>query len=131
MIIFAGLADGFEQMLHALEIDAIALLEIELGFARHHAGEMEDHVRPRGEQLRGDARRRQIVGARIDLARKPGRLLRRDHVGQRELVDGLAVQAAVLGQPLGQLAADHARRAGDENVHVLAPAIGLTCHCRA
>ena len=47
---------------------------------------------------------------------------RRDDVDQRQLVDRLAVQRAVDDQPLGELAADHAGRAGDENVHCVSRA---------
>ena len=48
---------------------------------------------------------------------KPAGRVARDDIHQRQLFDRLAVQRAVDDQPLDQLAADHAGRAGDENVH--------------
>ena len=44
---------------------------------------------------------------------------RADDVEQTQLVDWLAGERAVLAEPFGQLAADHASRAGNEYVHVL------------
>ena len=55
---------------------------------------------------------------------------RRDDVDQRQLFDRLAVQRAVDDQPLDQLAADHAGRAGDENVHVAFPSRPIRAELR-
>ena len=53
---------------------------------------------------------------RIDVVR--GRLrVGRDDVVQRELGDLALADPAVRQEPLGELAADHAGRAGDEDVH--------------
>ena len=51
-------------------------------------------------------------------------LVRRHDVEQRQLVDLLAVEPAVPGEPLGQLAADHAGGAGDEDMHVVCSLAG-------
>jgi len=45
-------------------------------------------------------------------------LRRWNDVEQRHLVDALAVEFSIAGQPFRQLAADHAGRAGNEYVHV-------------
>ena len=81
---------------------------------------MEDHVRPVGDRLGGRARRRKDrPRAPRSCAGKARRLTRRHDVEKRELVDRLAVERFVGDQPLGQLAADHAGRAGDEDVHAV------------
>ena len=116
--LIAGGADRFEQRAGAVEIDVVALVEIGFGLARHDAGEMEDHLRPAGDQLLRRARCGEIAGRDIDLAREARRLFRRHHVGQRQLVDRLTVELAVLDQPRGELAADHAGGAGDQNMHL-------------
>ena len=96
MIAVAGVADRFEQVLHAVEIDAIALLEIEFGLARHDAGEMEDHI---GTLRRSASRRRPAPADRrtraSTLPENPAGVAGRDDVGERQLVDRLAVERAV------------------------------------
>ena len=59
----------------------------------------------------------EIAGPHLHMVGEAGGPRRRDDVHQRQLFDRLAVQRAVDDQPLDQLAADHAGRAGDENVH--------------
>ena len=86
LVAVAGLADRLEQLARAVEIDAVALLEIGLGFARDDRGEMEDHVRPLGDQLVGRARRRSRATTSRRQSR-PRRRLRRDDVMQGQLVD--------------------------------------------
>ena len=117
LVAVAGLADRLEQRPGAVEVDVIALLQIDLGLAGHDPGEMEDHVRPLGDGLHGDGRIGEIAGPHLHMIGEAGRPGRGDDVHQRELFDRLAVQRAVDDQPLDQLAADHAGRAGDENVH--------------
>ena len=46
-----------------------------------------------------------------------GRRLRRDDVVQRELGDLALADPRIGEEPLGDFAADHAGRAGDENMH--------------
>src|SRR5690349_2514240 len=121
-----GLADRVEQRAHALEVHPIALVEIDLGLAGDDAGEMEDRVGPGRDELFGLARRREIAGHDVDrgqrLAPRGWRRLRpAHHVVQRELVDRDAVERAVGDEARGELAPDHARRAGDEDMHAVSP----------
>src|SRR3981081_4745950 len=53
----AGRADRLEQRTGAVQIDAIALVEIKLGFARHDTGEVKDHVGAPLAGPRGPGRR--------------------------------------------------------------------------
>src|SRR3954470_16569527 len=78
---------------------------------------MEDDIRTVGHQLAARILARNVERVGVDLAEKTRGRLRRHDVDQRELVDRLAVEPALVNDPRGQLAADHARRAGNENVH--------------
>ena len=62
LVAVADCADRFQQRAGAVEIDAVALLEIGFRLARDHAGEMEDHVRPFRDRFFRDARRGEIGG---------------------------------------------------------------------
>ncbi len=104
--------------MHADQVDAVALLEVGLRFARHHRGEMEDHVGTILDQLAARILARDVERVGVDFSAEACGLRRRHDVDQREPVDRLAVQAAVGDEALGQLAPDHAGRAGDEDVHV-------------
>src|SRR3954471_4391111 len=121
MVAAARGADGFEQVVKGHEIDAVAFLEIGLSFARDDRREMENHVRLTGHQPEAGILARNVERVRVDLAGKSRRMVRRHHIDQRELVDGLAVKASVADEAPGELASDHAGRAGDENVHWLIP----------
>ena len=90
LVAAAGGADRFQQRAGAVEIDVVALLEIGFRFARHHAGEMEDHVRPACDRLRRGARGGQVAGCKLDGAGEAGGFFRRDHVDQRQPVDWFA-----------------------------------------
>ena len=118
MIAAARRADRFEQIVKTDQVDAVALLEIGLGLAGDHRGEMEDHIRTTGHQLAARILARDVIRIGVGRAAEPRRHLRRHHVDQGELVDRLAVQPAVRHETLGELAPDHAGGAGDENVHV-------------
>src|SRR5262245_23003850 len=115
----ARCADGFEQRARAVEIDAIALVEIEFCFAGDDAGEMEDRIGPRVERSRRLARLGQVGRHDFRLSCEIQNRDRWNDVEQRDLVDPLAVELSIPGQPLRQLAADHAGRAGDEDMHVV------------
>ena len=96
-----------------------ALLEIGLGLAGHHRGQMKDDVGTAGD---GGACRRgigDIGGAALDVADEFFRLLRRHDIDQRQLLDGAVVERPGAGadQPRSELAPDHSRGAGDEDVH--------------
>src|SRR2546423_7711681 len=126
MVTISGRADRFEQIVKSDEIDAVALLEIGLGFAGHDRGEMKDRIRTTADQPAARILARYIERVSVDLAGKSRRRFRRHHIDQGELVDRLAVQPAVRGEPLGQLAPDHARRPGNENVHAVVPPTPLS-----
>src|SRR3954454_4344041 len=108
------------------EVDAVALLEIGLCFAGDDRRKMEDDIRTVGHQLAARILARNVERVGVDLAEKTRGRLRRHDVNQRELVDRLAVEPALVNDPRRQLAPDHARRAGNENVHC-APLPNLSC----
>ena len=84
-------ADRLEEREHAVEIAAIALLEVELGLGGHDARGMKDDFRAPGDEARGDARCREVVDDDLGRARE-GRLRRRNHVGEGEPRDRLAIE---------------------------------------
>ena len=112
----ANRADGVDQEPRAVEIDAIALIELRLGLAGHDRGEVEDRVRPVHQQRRGGGGIGEVGGDEADRQRRAGRLGRRDHVLQRHAGDLTAAEMAVLHKPFSQLAADHAGGAEDEDM---------------
>ena len=116
LVAAADQANGIDQHPRAVEIDAVALVEIELGLAGDDGGEMEDHVGPVGDQLLRGARDGEIT--RVHLDRKAGfsgvaGATTSCSVMLRDV--GLA-EPAVFQQPLDQFAADHAGRAQNQNV---------------
>src|SRR5262249_43336778 len=96
-----------------------AVVEMELVFAGDDAGEMEDHLGAVRDRFGGFPGCGQIGGDGLDLSFGRVRLGRADNIEQTQLVDWLASERAVLAEPFGQLAADHASRAGNKYVHVL------------
>jgi hypothetical protein len=95
----------------------VALLEVELGAGRGEAGEMEDHIGPRRHRRSRRALRGEIGGGQLHPAGEARRPRGGHHIEQGQRGDRLAVERTVAREPLGQLAADHAGRAGDEDVH--------------
>ena len=118
-IAVAGRAHRLQQGARAVEIDPIALVEIELGLARDHAGEVEDHI---GTRRRPPCSPRPWLRGRRSThstsPEKPAGAAGAHDVEQGQLVDRLAIERAVAGEPPGELAADHAGGAGDEDMHV-------------
>src|SRR3954449_4063894 len=104
----ADVADGVEELARAVEIDAVALVEVGLGLARHDRREMEDDVRPLGDELLGLAGLGEVRRDGADLERRVRRRLRLDDVVQRRLGDLAPAEPAVLRQPVRELAPDHA-----------------------
>src|SRR3974390_1336685 len=88
-LVVADRAHRLEQCAGAVEVDAVALLEISFRFARNYAGEMEDHVRLFRHGLFRGAWCRKIDGADLDVIGEAWRPLWRAHVDQRQLVDRL------------------------------------------
>ena len=85
-----------------VEVDAIALLEVSLRFARDHGREVEDDVGSAGDQPRRDARLGEI---------------RDQHGGRFNDIDQIDLADTIAGESLRKLAPDHARRASDEDPH--------------
>ena len=110
-------AHRLEQGAGAVEVDAVAFLEISFRFARDYAGEMEDHVWLLRHGLFRGAWCRKIDGADLDVIGEAWRPLWHAQVDQRQLVDRLVAERPIDCQAGGELAADHARSAGDQNVH--------------
>src|SRR6266436_3974984 len=116
LVAAAGKPDRIEQHPRAVEVDPIALVEIELGLAGDDSRQMEDHIGPIRDQLFGDARNREIAGHRIDRKSRFVGLCGSNHVLQRHAADITLAETSVAQQPLGQFAADHAGRAENQNV---------------
>src|SRR5579872_6771260 len=66
LVAVAGEPDRIEQHPRAVEIDAIALIEIKLGLARDDRGEMKDHLGAVGDQLFGGAGQREVARYHLD-----------------------------------------------------------------
>ena len=92
-------ADRLQQRPHAIEIDAIALFEIKLGFAGDDAGEMEDHIRPLRDRLRRLRRGGEISGPGVHRSGKARRLCGRHDIEQREPLNRLALSLPSVDQP--------------------------------
>src|SRR5258706_1961137 len=101
LVALTDLADRFEKAPCAVEVDAVALLEVGLGLARDDRREVENDVGARGDELLRLARRGKVGD---DALRAGG-----DDVVEDEVVFS--------AQPLGQLATDHSRGAGDQRPH--------------
>ena len=114
----AGLADRFQKRARRVEVDADALLEIELGLSRNDRREMENNVRPPGDRRLCYCGLSDVGREGADDSRKFCRLLRSADVDERELLDRPAVELAGLNEARRQLAPDHPRGAGDQNVHL-------------
>src|SRR5262249_28526603 len=103
--LMAGGPNGLEQQPRAIEIDAVAFGEIELPLAREEGGQMKDDVGPVGEELVGLACSRQVAAVDPHRHFRGRRCRRRGNVIKIKLCNRLAVEAARLRQPFGQLAA--------------------------
>ena len=124
-IAVAGRADRLEQRTGAVEVDAVPLVEIKLGFAGDHAGEMEDRY-PAG--ARWPAPPRPAWKDR----RPPGPSCPQSSSAVVGMTTSSSVSLSICrplsppspDKPFGQLAPDHAGRAGDEDVHVVCSLAG-------
>src|SRR6185437_3715305 len=100
----ALLANRLEEVAGAVEVDAIALVEIGLGFARDDRREVENEGRPGTGESRRRGGGREIGGDCFDLARKL-RPRRFHDMGKRQYLHGLAAHTAGIEKRLGELAA--------------------------
>ncbi len=116
LVAAANQPDRIEQHPRAVEIDPVALVEIELGLAGDDRREMEDHVGTIRDQLFGKTRHREIAGDDIDRKSRLGRGCRRHHVLQGHARDIAVAKPPVAQQPFDQFAADHAGRAQYQNM---------------
>ena len=110
------MADRVEERARAVEVDAVALVEIRLGLAGDDGGEVEDDVRAGRDGARRLAGKGEIGRARIELAREAGGRIGRHDIEQGECRDRAAAEHAFRGEAGGELAADHAGRADDQDV---------------
>src|SRR4029077_18773480 len=102
------MTDRLDEVARAVEIDAIALVEIRLGLAGNDRGQVENDVGTRGD-VRGngppignvDSRERHLAG-------DDGGLFRRRYVNEGERGYLPPGELALACQPFGELAADHA-----------------------
>lgn len=109
--------DRFQQIAHAVEIDAVALVEIALGLAGDDRGKVEDQVRTEcGEFLRHSR-----VARILDADRRPAREIGRQgggrDIGEGEFANFLAGATSLARQTFRQFPADHAGRPRDQNMH--------------
>ena len=61
-----GASDRLQQPAGAVEVHPVSLVEVRLRLAGHHRGQMEDHLRPAGHQVRRGPPLRQIDRHSID-----------------------------------------------------------------
>jgi len=71
-IVVARLADRIEQRTRAVKIDPPALVEIEFGFRRDDAGNVEDDIGPRGDERLRSTRAAKSKGTRATSPANPG-----------------------------------------------------------
>src|ERR1700733_3106983 len=116
LVAAADQPDRIEQHPRAVEVDAVALVEIELGFTRDDRREMENHVGAAGDQFFGDARQCEIAGHGLDRKSSLLRLLWRHHVVARHPRDVACAEPAIPEQPLDQFAPDHTGGAENQNM---------------
>ena len=110
-------ANGLEQEPRPVEVDAIALLEIRLRLPRDDCGKVEDDVGATRHHVVGDPGLGDVGDDRLDRKRCIGAARLRHNVHERHARDGSACHDAVAHQPLGELAAEHARRTDNQDAH--------------
>ena len=106
-----------KQSPRAVEVDAVALLEIGLRLARDDGREVEDHVGAARYQTVSDPRLRQIGHDDLDPethTRWPSRL---NDVDKHHIPNLLTPDNPVPHQPLRELATKHPRRTNNQNPH--------------
>ena len=99
-------------MTGAVEIDPVTLVEVGLRLAGDDRRQVEDHLRSASDHSVARPRSRQVEHGAVEHARPALRRRRLHHVEQAEPVQADPAEEAVGNEPIGQLAADHPRRAG-------------------
>ena len=105
--------DRVEERSRRVDVDPVALLEVGLGLAGHDSGEVEDDIGPGGDQGAWHVRIRQIRHDRL----RSGRRRSVDGVDERQPGDVLAPESSFTSQAVGQLPAQHPRRAENDRAH--------------
>ena len=117
-----GATQGIEQGAGAIDVDPRALVEVRLGLARHHTGQVEYHVGLASDELSSGSGVDQ-VGDNAFLARGTSRC--RHDVHQIHRIDRLVAEQAVGPQAVRQLSADHPGGARDQDAHQPRPTKGI------
>src|SRR5690606_26412322 len=107
------IANGFEEVPHAIEIDPVALLEVGLSLAGNNGGKVEDEIGAAPQQLPGN-----LGPGHVD-AKAPDRNIGLRHrcrhdIGEDDLGNIAMPERARSYERLGQLASNHAGGANDE-----------------
>src|SRR5258707_43427 len=97
----AGKTARIQQDASAVEVDAIALVEIEPGLAGDDRRQMENHVGPIRDQLFGDAGHREITRHRIDRKSRFVGLRGSNHVLQRHAGDIALAETSIAQKHAG------------------------------
>ena len=105
-IAFNG-ADRLEQRARRVEIDAVALVEIGLGFARDDGREVEDHVGLFRDQLVHSAAFAEIARQAFGRDVRAGGFGRRNDIDKRQSGEFFSGKRTVQDDAIGQFAADH------------------------
>src|SRR5262249_54562579 len=82
-IILARMTDRLEERPGAIEIGAIAFVEIDLGLGRDNSGEVEDEFGPPDNGGCRCTGRCKVAGMQLDTSGKGRWLSRRDHIEER------------------------------------------------
>ena len=96
-----------------MDVHPVALLEVGLGLAGHNGGEVEHHIGPKPDERPRHVRVHQIRHDHL----RPRRGRSIDDVDERQRRDALAGKHSFTSQVVGQLPAEHPRRAENHDAH--------------
>src|SRR5207247_1677533 len=114
-----GCADRVEQQPHAVEIDAVAPLEIGLRLAGENGRQVEDDLGTARDEGGGHPGLGEVGADGLDLEARPDRPRRLYQVGEHGVRDPRAPEQPVARDPLQELPTDHPRRTGDQDPHAV------------
>ena len=109
--------DRIEQIARAVEVDRVALVEIQLRLAGHDRGEMKDDVRPVRDQAFGERRIGDVAGIRAHRETGVRKRRWRNDVDRHQRIDRRSADGAITREALAQLAPDHSGRARHKYLH--------------